>query len=353
MEAPSLRAASPDHVREILWPATGAVLHRARPSLSLHERAAPRCAGASAVRRARWWRLRAAHRRDRGGQDHGLPLLPGADPQALQCGLYLQPQADGQRAPAHHLRGVPHRRGACGRGAGAGHGQVLPGPAQRVSAEDPCGGAEQCAHHRRGAEPGARGAGAVAPADQSGDQRAQAVADRADRPARAARHAGPTRAGTAGPARDRALSSAGPVRGRDGAVCSPSPGRGRPERAAALRWRGAAPHPPPGAGRAAAHQSAVRPGLAGRLCPWPFARRPRHRRPGRSRGLRCRRTAGPSRRGLAAGGGRRPGRAGGRVGPGDPPGRSWCGGCAAAGARCQGGFGRRPRRFASPAGGRA
>ncbi len=50
-----------------------------------------------------------------------------------------------------------------------------------------CDGREQRADHRRGAEPLARCAGAIAAADEPGDLRAQAAADHPDRPARVAR----------------------------------------------------------------------------------------------------------------------------------------------------------------------
>ena len=60
--------------------------------------------------RGRWRRLCAAHRRDRHRQDHGVPLLPGADSAAMQRGLHLQPEAHGHRAAAVGLRRVRHRR---------------------------------------------------------------------------------------------------------------------------------------------------------------------------------------------------------------------------------------------------
>ena len=161
------------------------------------------------------------------------------------------------------VRRVPHP-GRAPR-AGHGHGQGLHRPAQRVPAQDARGGPEQRADHRRGAEPLGRRARAAAPADQPGNQRAQAAADHPDRPARAAQHARPARARAAGAARDRALPPRRAVRGRDRAVHPAPAGGGGHEPRDPVRRARAAPHPPALARRAAPHQPAVRPRAARRL----------------------------------------------------------------------------------------
>jgi general secretion pathway protein A len=60
-------------------------------------------------------RLRAADRRNRRRQNHGLPLLHGADPE--NCKLASSTQAVGGRTAAVYLRRIRHR--AAGAGAGA------------------------------------------------------------------------------------------------------------------------------------------------------------------------------------------------------------------------------------------
>ena len=85
---------------------------------------------------------------------------------------------------------------------------------------------------------------AAAPADQPGDQRAQAAADRADRPARAAHDAGAARAGAARAARHRALPPRGAEPARDGAVHPPP----------LSRWQASAGCCPSSARRCGVHQ---------------------------------------------------------------------------------------------------
>ena len=84
-----------DHVRAVFRAEAGAVLDRAGPALAVHERAHREALAhlLYGVRRRR--RLRAADRRDRHRQDHGVPLLPGAGAGALQPRLHLQSQAHG------------------------------------------------------------------------------------------------------------------------------------------------------------------------------------------------------------------------------------------------------------------
>jgi general secretion pathway protein A len=110
-------------------------------------------------------------------------------PEALQCGLHLQPQAD-------------RASNCCNRSARSSTSRLPQDDAGTATVKNYIdalnafllqsarGRPEQRADHRRGTEPERRRAGAAAPADQPGDQRAQAAADRADRPARAARDAG-------------------------------------------------------------------------------------------------------------------------------------------------------------------
>jgi hypothetical protein len=92
----------------VLRPEAAAVLARAGPALSLHEQAPPRGAGAPALRRRRRRRLRPALGRDRRRQDDGVPVLPRADPEALQRRLHLQPEAHRDGASEDRLRRVPH-----------------------------------------------------------------------------------------------------------------------------------------------------------------------------------------------------------------------------------------------------
>ena len=218
---------------------TRPVFHRPRPALSLHERAPPGGVGASAVwgiwaaqhGRRVGWRLCTANRRHRHRQDHHLPLLSGANSSGLPCGLHLQPQAHRGRAAAVHLRRIPHRLGTHG---SACHAKGLHRRTQCLPAAKPCGGPKLRAHHRRGAKPARRRAGTAAPADQPGNQRTQAIADRAHRPARTAHHAGKARARAAGPARDCPVPPECAHRSRKHAIHTTPPGRSRPHRPPAV-----------------------------------------------------------------------------------------------------------------------
>ncbi len=245
---------SPGHVHAVLRPEAAAVLARAGPALPLHEQAPPRGAGAPALwrRRRRW--LRPALGRDRRRQDDGLPLLPRADPEALQRRLYLQPQAHRDGAVEDDLRRVP-RAGPGRRRAGA-DGQDLRRCAQRLPAADARGRPEQRPDHRRGADALGRGARAAAPAHQPRDQRAKAAADRPDRPARAAHDARAARARAAGAARDRALPPERALGERDRALHPPSPLGRRNDAGDPVRPQRVAAHPRDRARRAAADQPA-------------------------------------------------------------------------------------------------
>nr|GEU28044.1 chaperone protein DnaJ A6, chloroplastic [Tanacetum cinerariifolium] len=271
------------HVHAILQPETIAVLHRARPALPVHERTPPRSAGAPAI------------------------------PDNCKLGYIFNPKLTVEEL----LLTICDEFGV----------QLPPQGAGAVSVKESVG----------------RSAGAAAPAHQPGNQRAQAAADYPDRPARAAHHAGPARAGTAGAARDRALPPRFAVRAGNHGLCRAPAGRGGRggDRAVSAPFDG--PGAPPDQGRAAPHQPAVRPRAAGRLRGKPAAGIAHDLAAGGG-GSVCRRRCGRGRpgggsgRALAAGrGGRGRRRGAGRAAVAvcrTRPGR--CCARAAAGSRCGG-----------------
>ena len=254
---------SPGHVHAVLRPEAAAVLARAGPALPVHEQAPPRGAGAPALRRRRRRRLRPALGRDRRRQDHRLPLLPRADPEALQRRLHLQSQAHRDGAAEDDLRRVPHP--AAGRRRADADGQDLRRCPERLPAADARRRPEQRADHRRGADALGRGARAAAPAHQPRDQREKAAADRPDRPARAAHHARAARARAAGATRHRPLPPERALGQGDRALHPPPPLGRRDDAGDPVRPRRAAANPRDRARRAAANQPALRPRHARRL----------------------------------------------------------------------------------------